>query len=55
MTYTNLTEEEIDRTLSCFHTRSHVLSQRSRYDLTTRTPAYGPAKDVGRELDDTSA
>ena len=50
VTYTNLTEEQTDRTLTVFNVRLHLLSQGDEFDLTTRTPTSHPAEEVEREL-----
>jgi cyanophycinase len=52
MTYSNLTEEERDRTLSIFGTRVDVLSQGDSYDLATRVPRKGPADEIEEEVED---
>ena len=50
VTYTNLSEEERDRTLSTFDVRLHVLSMGDEYDVRTRRPSSHPAEAVEREL-----
>ncbi len=46
ITYTNLTEEERDRTLSVFGTRLHVLSMGDVFDVATRQPRNFSAEAV---------
>jgi len=48
--YTNLTEEETDRTLSVFNVRLHLLAQGDRFDMMTRTPTSHPAEEIEKEL-----
>jgi len=43
-TYSNLAEEETDRTLSSFGLLIHMLSQGDEFDLDTRTPTAHPAE-----------
>jgi cyanophycinase len=50
MTYSNLTDEETERTLSVFGVRLHMLSQGDHFDLATRTPTNGAAEKVDDEL-----
>ena len=50
VTYTNLSDEERDRTLSTFDVRLHVLSMGDEYDVRTRRPANHPAEEVERAL-----
>ncbi len=45
-TYSNIGEEDADRTLSAFGLIVHMLSQGDRYDLTTRTPTPLPAESM---------
>jgi cyanophycinase len=52
MSYSNLTEEETDRTLSIFDVRIDMLSQGDSYDLTTREPRHGAADSVEPDTDD---
>ncbi len=40
VTYTNVAEEEAQRTLSIFNVRLHVLSQGDQFDLRTRRPSH---------------
>jgi cyanophycinase len=44
VTYSNIGEEESDRTLSAFGLSVHMLSQGDRFDLATRTPTSHPAE-----------
>ena len=46
VTYTNLTEEERDRTLSVFDAKLHLLSQGDEFDLTERRPTAFPAESA---------
>jgi len=50
VTNTNIAEEDPDRTMSIIGVTLHVLSQGDRFDLRTRTPHLGPARDVEAEL-----
>jgi cyanophycinase len=50
MTYSNLADEQTDRTLSAFGVRLHLLSQGDDFDIASRTPRNGAAEDVEREL-----
>ena len=50
VSYTNLTEEETDRTLTVFNVRLHLLTQGDEFDLMTRTPTSHPAEEIEREL-----
>jgi cyanophycinase len=50
VTYTNLTDEETERTLSVFGVRLHILSMGDEFDLNHRTPSTRPAEEVEREL-----
>jgi cyanophycinase len=50
VTYSNLTEETSDRTLSTFDLKVHVLSMGDEYDITTRRPSNHPAEEVEEEL-----
>src|SRR5215207_3333249 len=50
VSYTNLTEEQTDRTLTVFNVRLHLLSQGDEFDLMTRTPTSHPAEEIEREL-----
>jgi cyanophycinase len=45
-TYSNLVEEDSDRTLSSFGITVHMLSQGDRFDLATRTPFAHPADSM---------
>jgi cyanophycinase len=51
VTYTNVEEEEEERTLSIFNVRLHVLSQGDSFDLRTRRPSHEFAKTVEQVLD----
>jgi cyanophycinase len=48
-TYSNIGDEDTDRTLSSFGITVHMLSQSDRFDLTTRTPTAYPADAVESE------
>ena len=50
VTYTNLSEEERDRTLSTFDVRLHVLSMGDEYDVRGRRPTRHPAEEAERAL-----
>ncbi len=50
VTYTNLTEESRDRTLSVFNVRLHLLSQGDVFDLASRKPEHGAAERVDEEI-----
>ena len=50
VTYTNVAEEERERTLSLFNVRLHVLSQGDNYDLRTRRPSHEFAKAVEKKI-----
>jgi cyanophycinase len=51
VTYTNVAEEERERTLSIFNVRLHVLSQGDHYDLRTRRPTHQFAAKVEEQLE----
>jgi cyanophycinase len=46
VSYTNVADEEADRTLSIFDVRLHVLSQGDLFDLTTRRPEHRLAQEA---------
>jgi cyanophycinase len=46
ITYSNIGDEESDRTLSAFNITVHMLSQGDRFDLATRTPSSHPAESM---------
>lgn len=48
-TYSNIGDEDSDRTLSSFGLTVHMLSQGDRFDLTTRTPSAHPAESMESE------
>jgi cyanophycinase len=50
MTYSNLADEQTDRTLSAYNVRLHLLSQGDDFDIASRTPKNGPAEEVEKEL-----
>lgn len=50
VSYTNLTTEEQDRTISIFDLRVHLLSQGDSFDLRERRPHQGAAEKVEREV-----
>jgi cyanophycinase len=49
VTYTNVAEEEPERTLSLFNVRLHLLSQGDVFDLGTRVPTHRFAEAIERE------
>jgi len=51
-TYSNLGEEDSDRTLSSFGITVHMLSQGDRFDLSTRVPHAYPADSMDDEEED---
>lgn len=51
VTYTNLADEALERTMSIFNVRMHVLSQGDVFDLNTRLPTPHPAEQIERRLD----
>lgn len=50
VSYTNIAEEEQDRTLSVFGVTVHQLSQGDTFDLRTREPDNHPAEEVDQEI-----
>lgn len=50
VTYSNITEEERDRTLSIFDLKLHILSQGDEFDLEERRPAEFPAEAAVKVL-----
>ena len=50
VTYSNVTDQARERTLSLFDVRLHVLSQGDSFDLATRRPANAPAEEVEAAL-----
>jgi len=48
-TYSNIGDEDTDRTLSSFGLTVHMLSQGDRFDLSTRTPTANPADSMEGE------
>jgi cyanophycinase len=50
LSYTNLADEDRDRTLSAFDLRLHLLSMGDDFDIDSRRPANHPAEEVEREL-----
>ncbi|WNG49700.1 cyanophycinase [Archangium minus] len=54
VTYTNVAEEERERTLSLFNVRLHVLSQGDSFDLRTRRPSHEFARMMEQRLDKSS-
>ena len=50
ITYSNLTDEGTDRTLSVFGIRLHVLSMGDRFEMVSRVPTYGGAEQVEDEI-----
>jgi cyanophycinase len=51
-TYSNIGEEDSDRTLSSFGITIHMLSQGDRFDLFTRTPYAHPADSMEPEAEE---
>ena len=49
-TYSNITDEETDRSLSVFDVKLHLLSQGDVYDCDTRRPRSHPAEIIEEEL-----
>ncbi len=49
LSYTNLTEEAGDRTISAYHLRLHLLSMGDEFDLVSREPSNHPAEVVEEE------
>ena len=49
-TYSNITDEETDRSLSVFDVKLHLLSMGDWFDCATRTPASRPAEMMEEEL-----
>jgi cyanophycinase len=56
VSYTNVADEQSDRTMSLFGVTTHLLSQGDRFDLKTREPSAHPAQEIDDELgiDDSS-
>ena len=50
LSYTNLSDEERDRTLSAFDARLHVLSMGDEFEVDARRPTSHPAESVERAL-----
>lgn len=50
MTYSNLTDEQTDRSLSVFDVKLHILSQGDTYDCQTRRPKAHAAEVIEEEL-----
>jgi len=50
MTYTNVTDEESDRTLSVYDVKLHLLSQGDTFDCRTRLPRAQQAEKIEQEL-----
>ena len=55
VSYTNVAEEEADRTLSIFDVRLHLLSQGDLFDLTTRRPEHRLAQTAENGVRDPAA
>jgi cyanophycinase len=49
VTYSNIGEEESDRTLTSLNLIVHMMSQGDRFDIATRTPHAHPAESMERE------
>ena len=50
ISYTNLTEEETDRSLTAFQIKVHLLSMGDRFDLNRREPKNAPAEALEEAL-----
>jgi cyanophycinase len=50
VSYTNVADEQADRTLSIFDVTLHLLSQADRFDLATRRPDHRPAEEIESRL-----
>jgi cyanophycinase len=50
VSYTNVADEERDRTLTIFDVRLHVLSQGDVFDLRTRRPSHRFAEEIEKQL-----
>ena len=50
ISYTNLTDEGQDRTLSAFGMHLHVLSMGDRFELVSRRPDHRPAEELEEEI-----
>jgi cyanophycinase len=50
ITYTNLTDEERDRTLSAFGMRLHVLTMGDRFEMVSRQPEHHAAEELEEEI-----
>jgi cyanophycinase len=51
VTYTNVAEEESERTLSIYNVRLHVLSQGDRFDLRSRHPSHALAETAEKRVE----
>jgi cyanophycinase len=49
--YTNVSEEDVDRTMSIFDVRLHILSSGDTFDLATRRPSRSDSTGVKPQLD----
>ena len=50
VSYSNITEAQVEKTLSIYDVKLHVLTQGDTFDLSSRRPFAHPAKEVTREL-----
>jgi cyanophycinase len=50
VSYSNITEERVEKTLSIYDVKLHVLTQSDTFDLSSRRPHAHPAKELEREL-----
>ena len=47
VTYTNISEQNMQRTLAVFDVRLHILKSGNQFDLRTRRPSLKPAEAIG--------
>ncbi|NUO61962.1 MAG: cyanophycinase [Gemmatimonadaceae bacterium] len=50
VTYTNIAEERVEKTLSIYDVKMHVLTQGDTFDLSARRPHEHTGKDIDEEL-----
>ena len=55
VSFSNLTEEDSDRTMSIFDVQLHLLSQGDRFDLDSRRPQHIAADALEHELEEALA
>ena len=55
VSYSNIGEEDSERTLSAFDLCVHMLSQGDSFDLTTREPRSAPAESMERDREEAAA